>query len=76
MKKGRFLVYFWLILILVTTLTSCGKSMLLLNSSGIATYNRYTGQIEVLWENKSPGVVVVHDTVYVKVDNDSAKFIR
>lgn len=44
---------------------SCGPKWLLVNSSGIATYNRHTGQIEVLWENKSAQVEKVHDTVYV-----------
>lgn len=44
---------------------SCGPKWLLVNSSGVATYNRNTGQIEVLWENKSAEVKEVHDTIYV-----------
>lgn len=43
----------------------CSPRWLLVNSSGIATYNRQTGQIELLWENKSAIVHEVHDTVYV-----------
>lgn len=45
--------------------TSCTPQWLLVNSSGIATYNRNTGQVEVLWENKSAQQTTVHDTVYI-----------
>ena len=45
--------------------TSCTPKWLLINSSGIATYNRNTGQVEVLWENQSAQQTTVHDTVYV-----------
>lgn len=48
--------------------TSCTPQWLLVNSSGIATYNRNTGQVEVLWENKSAQQTTVHDTVYVVRD--------
>lgn len=52
--------------------TSCAPRWLLVNSSGIATYNRHSGQVEVLWENKSAQMVQVHDTVFV----DSCKINR
>lgn len=45
--------------------TSCTPKWLLINSSGIATYNRNTGQVEVLWENQSAQQTTVHDTVYI-----------
>ena len=45
--------------------TSCTPQWLLVNTSGIATYNRSTGQVEVLWENHSAQQTTVHDTVYV-----------
>lgn len=45
--------------------TSCTPQWLLVNSSGIATYNRNTGQVEVLWENQSAQQTTVHDTVYI-----------
>lgn len=45
--------------------TSCSPQWLLVNSSGIATYNRNTGQVEVLWENKSAQQTTIHDTVYI-----------
>lgn len=43
----------------------CAPKWLVVNSSGIATYNRHTGQFEILWENKSAQREVVHDTIYV-----------
>ena len=57
-----------LVMVLVgLSLSSCAQKWLLVNSSGVATYNRNTGQIEVLWENKSAEVHAVHDTIYVEV---------
>lgn len=56
-----------LLLVLVgLMLSSCGPKWLVVNSSGIASYNRHTGQFEVLWENKSAEVHEVHDTIYVE----------
>lgn len=37
-------------------------------SNGILTYNRVTGQLEVLWESEHKQSVVVHDTVYICPD--------
>lgn len=55
-------------------LSSCTPAKyFFLNSEGIVTYNRHTGQFEMLWdaktghENPSSGVVF-HDTVYVDKD--------
>lgn len=53
------------IIILGFSIQGCAPKWLLVNSSGLATYNRHTGQIELLWENKSAIVHEVHDTVYV-----------
>lgn len=36
----------------------------LINTSGIATYNRHTGQFEILWENHATQVKTIHDTIY------------
>lgn len=48
------------------SLTSCAPSrMFALNTNGIATYNRHTGQFEVLWEWAETAPKVVHDTIYV-----------
>lgn len=57
-----------LLMVLVgLSLSSCAPKWLLVNSSGVATYNRNTGQVELLWENKSAEVHEVHDTIYVEV---------
>lgn len=34
-------------------------------SSGIVTYNRHTGQFEMLWENEAKPTILVHDTIYI-----------
>lgn len=47
-------------------LSSCSPSRwFMINGSGIASYNRHTGQFEVLWEHKETPVEFVHDTIYV-----------
>lgn len=54
--------------------TSCqSPNFLWCTSSGIVTYNRHTGQFEMLWENAAKQVEVVHDTVYVCPDEISKK---
>lgn len=63
MKKS-----FWLIgcVILACMCSSCGSGrMFMLNTNGIATYNRNTGQFEVLWEWAESQPKVLHDTIYV-----------
>ena len=58
-------------------LASCSPSRLfMVNGSGIATYNRHTGQFEVLWEHKETPVEVVHDTIYVDSCNLAQKPMR
>lgn len=32
-------------------------------SSGILTYNKLTGNLEILWETQAPSVVVVKDSI-------------
>lgn len=48
------------------TLSSCAPKWLVVNSSGVASYNRHTGQFEILWENKNAEMHEVHDTIYVE----------
>ena len=58
-------------------LSSCSPSRwFMINGSGIATYNRHTGQFEVLWEHKETPVEVVHDTIYVDSCNLAQKPMR
>jgi len=48
------------------SLTSCtSPNFLWCTSSGIVTYNRHTGQFEMLWENQAEHREVIHDTIYV-----------
>lgn len=64
MKKLVF--YFAGLLLISCVLCSCSPSRLfMLNTNGIATYNRNTGQFEVLWEWAETQPNVIHDTVYV-----------
>lgn len=52
--------------VLMGWLCSCARPpFIMLNSSGIATYNRHTGQFEVLWEHTEKQVKLIHDTIYV-----------
>lgn len=48
-------------------------NMVWCTSSGIVTYNRHTGQFEMLWENQLTPTVTVHDTVYVCPDSIMTK---
>lgn len=65
MKKNIFLVCAWMILI-SAILSGCSSPAVgLLSSEGIFSYNRHTGQIELLWENKAKSPVIIHDTIFV-----------
>lgn len=66
------LVFYFLGMIVfgLLSLTSCTPGKLLwFSSTGIMTYNRNTGQFEVLWENNGQGNAVKCDTVYVYVND-------
>ena len=56
------------------SLASCqSPNFLWCTSSGIVTYNRHTGQFEMLWENAAKQIETVHDTVYIYSDSLSLK---
>lgn len=69
----RILGKFWLIFGLgcgCFLFCSCSGSNLIWCKSGlILTYNRHTGQLEVLYENTTKQVEVIHDTVYVEANS-------
>lgn len=47
-------------------LASCNPArMFMVGTQGIATYNRNTGQFEMLWEYQETPTKFIHDTVYV-----------
>lgn len=57
------LIGFKLILVSLLVMGCAPRDWFLINSSGIMTYNRHTGQFELLWESKSPAVVIPHDSL-------------
>lgn len=65
----RILSKFWLIFGLgcgcFLTCSCSGGNLIWCKSGLILTYNRHTGQLEVLYENTTKTVEVVHDTVYI-----------
>lgn len=69
----RILGKFWLIFGLgcgCFLFCSCSGSNLIWCKSGlILTYNRHTGQLEVLYENTTKTVEVVHDTIYIEANS-------
>lgn len=70
MKKilNRFLVNFALGAGTFLILSCSTQNPVWCMSNGILTYNRVTGQLEVLWESEHKQSVVVHDTVYICPD--------
>lgn len=50
--KIKYSLVYLVIVIGITMFSSCsGAKMLWYTSNGIVTYNRHTGQFEMLWEN-------------------------
>lgn len=75
MKKfsGLFLVIFAMVGGCFLTSSCTTPNLVWCTSSGIVTYNRHTGQFELLWENERKQAVEVHDTVYIYGDTLSIK---
>lgn len=63
---GKFLVIFGLGCGCFSTWSCSGSNLIWCKSGLILTYNRHTGQLEVLYENTAKTVEVVHDTVYIE----------
>lgn len=72
MRKSSFLFVVGLILVSTIASSCTGSKLALFSSEGIFTYNRHTGQIELLWDNHAAAPVIRHDTIYV----DSCKLSR
>lgn len=54
--RNKVFVYSRVIVLGLVALTSCSVSNpMWYTSNGIVTYNRHTGQFEMLWENSSKG---------------------
>lgn len=75
---GKFLVFFALGTGCFLTSACSGAKLVWCTSNGIVTYNRHTGQFEMLWENQAKQVEIVHDTVYIfkgtQLEKDSINF--
>lgn len=57
-------------------LSSCyGEKLIWSNGNGIVTYNRHTGQFEMLWEHDTKQFSNVHDTVWICPD-DSSRWVK
>lgn len=65
---SRFLVIFAMVEGTFSILSCSTQNPVWCMSNGILTYNRVTGQLEVLWESEHKPSVVVHDTVYICPD--------
>lgn len=64
MKKKNFAILCFFALLILGTLTSCFKTPLYyVMSNGILTYNRQTGQLELLWEYNGGGDSLRTDTI-------------
>lgn len=75
--KGKMIVF--VLLAVAIMLSSCtGWRYVFCTSNGILTYNRHTGQLEILWERQS--VPVIHQTDSQRVPTilqaDSVHFVK
>lgn len=77
MKKFlvRFLVIFGLVSCSFLNYSCNTPNLVWSTSSGIVTYNRHTGQFEMLWENSAQQAVTVHDTIYI-CPEDTSRWVR
>lgn len=67
---------FVMLMVCCSLLSACGNPQwLLCTSSGILSYNRHTGVLEVLWESSVKQDAVRVDTIYLEksmVDNSES----
>lgn len=67
MNVSRFVIISFMFAVAALGVTSCHPAKLfLLSSEGIVTYNRNTGQFEMVWDYKSKATTP--DTVFVSRD--------
>lgn len=67
-KFTLFLIIFGMVSGCFCNLSCTSPNFLWCTSSGIVTYNRHTGQFEMLWENQVQQPQIIHDTIYVHRD--------
>lgn len=61
----NFLVIFALGCGSFSTSSCSGSKLVWCMSNGIVTYNRHTGQLEILWEHNQKNAEIIRDTVYI-----------
>lgn len=62
--KCRMIVF--VLMAVAITMSSCtGWRYVFCTSDGILTYNRHTGQLEILWEHKSMPIIQKNDSLRV-----------
>lgn len=76
--KIKYSLVYMVIVIGMTMFSSCsGTKMLWYTSNGIVTYNRHTGQFEMLWENAGQNNgKVCPDSCNCQCVKDSVKRVR
>lgn len=62
-------VVFFLLIVSIAVTACAPTRWYLVNSSGIATYNHRTGQLEVLWEWSEKPNTLATDSIHKKVHN-------
>lgn len=75
--KGKKIVL--VLLAVAIMLSSCtGWRYVLCTSNGILTYNRHTGQLEILWEHQSMPVIHQADSQRVPaiLETDSVQVVK
>lgn len=68
---GRFSVIFALVCGQFLLSGCYGEKLVWSNGNGIVTYNRHTGQFEMLWEYDQKQYKTIHDTIYVCPEDSS-----
>lgn len=64
--KGKMIVF--VLMAVAIMLSSCtGLRYIFCTSDGILTYNRHTGQLEILWEHQSMPIINKKDSLKIPV---------
>lgn len=63
--KSLFLVIFEIILVCFSLCSCTSPKVFWCTSNGIITYNKMTGQFEMLWEQAAQKSDAIHDTIYL-----------
>lgn len=70
-KLGKFLVIFSLVLGAFQAMSCQGSKLVWSTSNGIVTYNRATGQFEMMWDTSQEREVMKTDTVWICPDDST-----